>query len=631
MDVLRGRIPTLFVAGIIVMAVFIGYRLTNPTRESIDTEDYYVIGVSQPNLMEPWRVKMNQQIIEASKEYDALRIIFKDAANSTIKQKEDLDELMGYGVDLLIVSMNDAASLTPYVSDIYESIPVIVLDRDVMGYDYTLFIGLDNYSLGYQAGSFLSKQEGVNHVVEILGIENSKPSIERSIGFSDSFMAIGEKRVDTIAGDWLKDQAQDRFSTLLEIGFDVDGVYAHSDDMAYGAYKAAKEHGKDLLIIGTDGLPGDERGLELVDKGILDATYICPTGGKAAIKYAMDILHHTPGLPKKIILRTHEVTKDNVKGFLDGSISYDIYEPYRDDELPSTIQIGFAQIGSESKWRMANSESIQEAAKEAGIGLDFKNVDNQLSDEEKQERQIEFIREFIDHQVDVIAFSPIVETGWEVVLQEAKEAGIPVILSDRRVKVSPQFYTTYMGSDFVEEGRRAARWLVNHMDKNTTYRMVELEGTKGSAPAKGRQEGFYEIIDNYSNVTLVAKKTADFEYEDGKRCMESILEEENEPIHVVYAHNDDMALGAIEAIEEAGYTAGEDIWVISVDATADALKMIAIGKLNCSVECNPLLGPQMMKAVKELMAGNELPIEIITGESVYTAENVGNDFKKRNY
>ncbi|MDA3845665.1 MAG: substrate-binding domain-containing protein, partial [Vallitaleaceae bacterium] len=567
----------------------------------------------------------HQEILEEAEKYDNIRIIYKDAANDTDKQIEDINELMDYGIDLLIVSMNDSDVLTPIVGDIYSEIPVIVLDRAVDGYDYTLFIGLDNYQLGYEAGSYMASLPRVRNIVEITGIPTSIPTSERSLGFVEALSTQAAFVSKQIVGNWEKDIAEDSFYQVLEEDAGVDAVYAHSDDMGFGAYLAASTLGRDLFILGFDGLLGDDRGLDLVRKGILDATFICPTGGKEAIRYAVDILSKESGIPKKIILRTEFVTIDNVDNIIKAESTPAV------NNTDQEIIMGYAQIGSESTWRNANSESIIEAAKEAGIELIFKNVDNSLSDREKQAKQIEFIEEFIMEGVDVIAFTPIIETGWDDVLLLAKEAGIPVILSDRRVDASNDLWSTYMGSDFEEEGRRAARWLVEHTDSSEVYQIVELVGTTGSAPAIGRHKGFKEIIAGIPNYEIIYSAGANFEYEDGKETMEDALKIYGDTIDVVYAHNDDMALGAIEAIEAYGLVAGVDILIISVDATKAALNMIIVEKLNCAVECNPLLGPQIMKAVKDLMAGVELPIEIITGESVYTIENTEKEIKIRKY
>jgi simple sugar transport system substrate-binding protein len=291
------------------------------------------------------------------------------------------------------------------------------------------------------------------------------------------------------------------------------------------------------------------------------------------------------------------------------------------------ITLGFSQIGAESEWRTANTKSIEESAKAAGIDL-------KLSDaQQKQENQIKAIRSFIAQKVDVIAFSPVVETGWEPVLREAKEAKIPVILTDRAVDTKDDtLWVSFMGSDFVEEGRRAAKWLVEKTkDQKDPINIVELQGTVGSAPAIDRKKGFEEIIKDKPQFKIIRSQTGDFTRAKGKEVMEAFLKAEGKNINVLYAHNDDMAIGAIQAIEEAGLKPGKDILIISIDAVKGAFEAMMAGKLNVTVECSPLLGPQLMSAVKDLMAGKQLPKRIVTEEGVFPMETAAQEFPKRKY
>jgi len=291
------------------------------------------------------------------------------------------------------------------------------------------------------------------------------------------------------------------------------------------------------------------------------------------------------------------------------------------------IVLGFSQIGAESEWRTANSESIKSSAKEAGIELKFSDA------QQKQENQIKAIRSFIAQKVDVIAFSPVVESGWETVLREAKAAHIPVILSDRAVDVKDDtLWVSFMGSDFLEEGRKAGRWLVEH-SKGTSgdVNIVELQGTVGSAPAIDRKKGFEEIIKADPRFKIIRSQTGDFTRAKGKEVMEAFLKAEGKKINVLYAHNDDMAIGAIQAIEEAGLKPAKDITIISIDGVKGAFEAMIAGKLNVSVECSPLLGPQLMQAVKDLKAGKTLPKRIVTQESVFPMEVAAKEFPNRKY
>jgi galactofuranose transport system substrate-binding protein len=290
------------------------------------------------------------------------------------------------------------------------------------------------------------------------------------------------------------------------------------------------------------------------------------------------------------------------------------------------IVLGFSQIGAESEWRTANTESIKQAAKDAGIELKFSDA------QQKQENQIKAIRSFIAQKVDVIGLSPVVESGWDTVLQEAKAAHIPVILTDRAVdSTDKSLYVTFMGSDFVEEGRKAGHWLENfEKGKQGPINIVELQGTVGSAPAIDRKKGFEEVISKDSRFKITRSQTGDFTRAKGKEVMEAFLKADKN-IQVLYAHNDDMAIGAIQAIEEAGLKPGKDITIISIDGVKGAFEAMMAGKLNVTVECSPLLGPQLMSAVKDVVAGKPVPPRILTKEGIFPQEVAAAEFPKRKY
>ncbi|WP_433499417.1 ABC transporter substrate-binding protein [Sphaerimonospora sp. CA-214678] len=290
------------------------------------------------------------------------------------------------------------------------------------------------------------------------------------------------------------------------------------------------------------------------------------------------------------------------------------------------IVMGFSQVGAESGWRTANTKSVQESAKEAGIDLKFSDA------QQKQENQIKAIRSYIQQKVDVIAFSPVVESGWDTVLKEAKSANIPVILTDRAVD-SPDtsLYKTFLGSDFVEEGRKAGQWLVEeYKDSTDPVNIVQLEGTTGSAPANDRKEGFQEVISADSKFKIIASQTGDFTRAKGKEVMEAFLKS-NPDIDVLYAHNDDMGLGAIEAIEGAGKVPGKDIKIITVDAVHDGMQALADGKINFIVECSPLLGPQLMDLAKKVVNGEQVPDRVVTEETTFTQEQAKEALPNRQY
>lgn len=288
------------------------------------------------------------------------------------------------------------------------------------------------------------------------------------------------------------------------------------------------------------------------------------------------------------------------------------------------VTIGFAQTGAESVWRTAHTRSIKDEAEKRGIDLKF------VSGESKQENQIQAIRSFIAQGVDLIMVAPIVETGWDPVLREAKRAGIPVILLDRRVDTTDEtLYETFIGSDFVEEGRLAARWMVDNV-KGDNVSIIELQGEPGSAPAIDRQKGFAEVLAANPRFKIVESQSANFRRSDGKDVMESLLKKHGK-VDVLYSHNDDMAFGAIQAIEAAGLKPGKDIVIISIDAIKEAFQMIIDGKINCTVECSPLLGPLAFDVAAKVLAGEPVEKKIVMKDEVFDASNAAARIDERQY
>lgn len=272
---------------------------------------------------------------------------------------------------------------------------------------------------------------------------------------------------------------------------------------------------------------------------------------------------------------------------------------------PPAVVVGFSQLGSESGWRIGNTASMEQAAKRWGFGLMLDNAN------QRQDKQIAAIRSFISYQVDVIVFSPIVETGWDNVLREARQAGIPVILTDRMVDVADDtLYTAYIGADFLAEGRRAGEFLIKKADALGAEHLniVEITGTEDSTPMRDRQAGFLQAIAGDRRFTVLESITGDFLRSKGRECMRSLLDRYGAAgIDVVYSHNDEMTLGALEVLEAEGIAPGKDIILISVDAQQEAVDALKAGRINCIVECTPDLGDSVMEMVDALTRGQQIP------------------------
>ncbi|MBM4038913.1 MAG: ABC transporter substrate-binding protein [Planctomycetes bacterium] len=288
------------------------------------------------------------------------------------------------------------------------------------------------------------------------------------------------------------------------------------------------------------------------------------------------------------------------------------------------LTVGFSQIGAESAWRTAETKSIREEAAKRGVDLKFSDAQGD------QEKQIAALRSFIAQRVDAIILAPKVEDGWEPVLREAQRARIPVVLVDRGVNVTDDsLYATLIASDFVDEGRRAAEWLVKKMGGKGN--IVQLEGTSGSAPANDRKKGFEAVIAKRPEMKIIKSQDGDFARDKGQEVMEAFIRAEGKKIQAVYAHNDDMAIGAIQALDAAGMNPGKDVLVISIDAVRGAFEAMIAGKLNATVECNPLLGPDAFDAVEKVLRGEALPKKMVVKDSFFEQGTAAEDIKTRQY
>ena len=621
MKIRRKWLAVIFIAAVLVgLASFLWSR-----HLSVQNDGYqFVIGMSQANLSEPWRVAMDEEISQEALRYSNIKVVFRDAGGNPEKQANDIEELRESGVDLLIVSMDDSKKLTSVVSKVYQSIPVIVLDRAVEGYDYTLYIGNDNQSIGRQVGYMAAQlaQGKKYNIIEIQGSLDSATTIERSQGFREVLKANPNISLErTLICNWKLDDAQEDVGKVLqEHGDPINLIFADSDFMAQGAYQAAHAMGVSPAIIGIDGLKGKNGGLELVKSGVLQGTFTCSTGGREAVDYAVKILNGEKDIPKKIILRSDRVTADNVGNYLESG----------SESVPKNgkFTLGYAQLSPESDWRSACAASVKQAAKQAGINLVFLESGQTQADEKA------LIRELIRRKVDMIAFSPIVQSGWDDVLNEAKQAGIPVIISDRNVDSDESLWKCNIGSDFTEEARRVGRLIEQYCEKQPagqTVHVLQIMGTIGSSASVDRDQGLREILKTAKNVDLTNSDDCGFTYSQGKKEMERYLNRYGRYFTVVYAQNDDMALGAIDAIKEYGLKPGRDIIVFGTDGTRQALLSVKRGDMYNTVECNPILGPQLVLAAQKIRNGEPVPLRIINSENLFSRDISYWDIFRREY
>jgi simple sugar transport system substrate-binding protein len=291
------------------------------------------------------------------------------------------------------------------------------------------------------------------------------------------------------------------------------------------------------------------------------------------------------------------------------------------------LVIGFSPIVSWGGWSGANADSVRNAARDAHMDVLLEDA------RQSQETQVATLRSFVRQRVDVIVFSPVVESGWDLVLSEIRSARIPVILMDRNIEVSDDsLFVAHVGSDFIEEGRRAGRWLLEHTrDESGEIPILELRGSDGSAPANDRKLGFAQAIAADRRYRIVESQSGDFFRPRARMITSNYLAGEGHHLRVIFAHNDGMALGGIEALEAAGLKPGSDVLVIGIEGSRQGLEAIVAGKLNVSVECNPLMGPQIIALAKDAAAGKEVPRRVLMEETVFTRENAAAELPKRAY
>ena len=284
------------------------------------------------------------------------------------------------------------------------------------------------------------------------------------------------------------------------------------------------------------------------------------------------------------------------------------------------LTVCYPQLGAESDWRTANSASLKETAQQLGVNLVFSDA------QQKQENQISAMRTCIQQDVDVIALPPVVEDGWDAVLTEAQDAGIPVIIVDRSVSADASLYAAHIGSDMVLEGKRSG----DEMNKLLPDggKIIELSGTTGSGAAVGRAEGFRETLAD--NIEILDSQTGNFTTAEGKPVMEAFLKKYEGEIDGAFIHNDNMAIGAVEAIKAAGLKPG-DIKIVSVDGTRGGFQLMIDGWVQADVECNPLLGPQVMDMALALANGEPVERETLTNETVYFPEEAEALLPERQY
>jgi len=552
----------------------------------------YLIGVSQANLSEPWRIVMTDEIQRQASLHPDLRVIVTDASDSLGKQIGDVEKFEGLGVDLMIISPLESEALTPTVTRIYQKMPVIVVNRSVANYDYTLFIGPDNAKIGQEAGRFVAhtlNQTG-GAVLEVLGRSGSPPTLERAQGFRLEIAKNPRIRLQSaVLANWLRDGAEDLVLERLTAEDPPKVIFAHNDAMAYGAWLAAQKLGltRKITFLGVDGLPGPQGGLELMRSGILDATFVSPTGGKEAVEYALAILHHQGELPKKVILGTKFLTRRDL----------DRQDPAL-APASSTRTVAYWGPSAPTDWCQRLGQSVEAAFRAKGWNL------LAVGSAPLPVR----IDALVDDGSDLTAADRALRGTLEA---EAERRGIPV------VRLGPQpgtpdtgSWTLALGPDTREEGLRAGRWLAGA----GVSRVLELSGPPGAAGARERAAGL--ALGLAAQKRLVSTTV----FVDGTRAAtrRAVAEALGRgiPFDSIFAPSDEMTLGALDAMRDGQRQARPPLKVVGVGGGPEVRDALAQGDLTCLVRSPSDLGTLVWAELSRALGEQGVPRRLVTSHDV---------------
>jgi simple sugar transport system substrate-binding protein len=558
----------------------------------------FLIGVSQANLSEPWRISMTDEIQRQAALHPELRIIVADASDSLGKQIGDVEKFEGLGVDLLIISPLESEAITPTLTRVYQSIPVIVLNRSVDGDDYTLFIGPDNARIGQEAGRFVARTLKVTggKVLEVLGRSASPPTLERAEAFRQEIAANPLITLQSpVLANWLRDGAEDLVLERLQTDPPPQVIFAHNDAMAYGAWLAAEKLGlaKKITFLGVDGLPGPRGGLEMLRSGILDGTFLSPTGGKEAVAYALALLRHEGEQPKKVILGTRFLSQAD----LGSSAGVKTVPPDR----PRTV--GYFASTSQNSWTLSLRDSARAALRKGGwtlveVGREAKILPSGLD---------AFVVEDIDRGKED-------RLRREAAEAEAVSRSLPLFL------IGPQppsgddgGWSLALGPDPAEEGRRAGRWLA---DQNLT-RILELIGPRENAGAAEWSEGLSRGLVEREGAPVTLRVLTDGTRNGTREAVARVLAS-GQNVDSVFAPSDEGILGTLDALRTRRLAPGRDVKIAGVGASPEVFEALKAGLVSCVVRSPSDLGPLLRNDIVQALAEPGVPRRLVTSRDVLT-------------
>lgn len=618
----------LVVIAIVALIVFDEYWLKHKAQTQ---KVEYVIGVAHADLSENWQIDLDDEIKSQLSQYPNVKIISTNANGSTYKQMKDLETLSNYGIDLLIVTPNDSMIIKREIKKTMESIPVIIMNREITGNDYTLFIGPDYSEIGKKAGQrvaqILNETSGKltsngdpmyqGSIIEIKGPFESLTAQRISRSFWEQIHKNTLPLVYTeFSADWKKDLVKEWMRDFTKNPFQADVIFAHGDDMAVGAYEGARSNGyMNIPIISVGSMANNNLGVEAVQSGEFNTSYIWPLGGKEALDYAVKILEGNQNIPKKIILNNFEITSENVNDYVRNQVK-SLVKP---NEM---LKVAFIQSNADTDWRKAETDSILKNAQNQNISVEQFTLFDSTDIQEQQNQQIKYIQECIANKYDVIALSPVTMSGWDTVLTEAQNAKIPIILVNELVEGDAVQWLSYLGYDGRSEGTLAGEWIIDKLyNQEMDIRIAAFYSNENSYSTMKRIEGIKESTNGYSRIELKNETKVEGDYVGMNLEIKQILEKNKGTITVFFAFDENMALQISKALKKMGKKIGKDIQIISIGGTETAYNSLNDGDISCFIESKPDIGQIFLTTINAYRLGENVPKSVINGNRTVDLES----------
>lgn len=609
---MKQKIIILIMMSAIIISVIYLVNSIDDSNVSGYQEVEYLIGMSHPNLTDEWQIVIHEELEEYSQGYDRIKMIFTNAGSSSYKQINDIDKLLEYGIDLLIITVNDANVLGPIIDEVEKKIPVIVLDKDIGFNDYTLFIGPDYNSVGQMGAQRLKDLAGEDmiNIVTLNGPIEDPMVREISKGFSDMVnRELNMNITENIYCGWLRTEAEKEFELFIQSNQEFDVVFAQSNALAIGAGNILKEHGMDVPIITVSKFMEDKY-LTYLDIGELNTIIYTPVGGKEAIDYAMEILESNRTnlhIPKRIVMKSFSVTKQNKSIYTESS------------ERRQTLEVGYIQthLYNEENLSMTINNDIQVVNNAyENIGFRYYDIDEDQSAREKDQLQKHYFMELLNQGVDIIFFSPENSFGWEELTKLAKSKNTYVVCLGNPLEYEDT-NVIYIGPDYIDQGIRLSNYLINNV-YNIHYDIgiLEVTGDLNTRLTVEKSSSFRQQISGYSRINIIDSiegYQGHYQQEELPKQMLQLKEKMKQSftkysndINVVYLHQDYYINPLKEVIKELNLD--QEIVVISNNDSGIANKD---SELDYQVYPDSLYKDQIIMLLDYFMGRTQIPIEKI--------------------